>query len=289
MLYDIVSFVGVKRKNNVNDVRLLQALFNVYIRMSGGNPLTINGKCSDDLIDMIALYQKVKLKTPRPRDYVEPNGKVIKSLNDILRSVFKPVSVESPKFGLLTWTSEGNEGGRYHSRKLHVPSESSGVTIGRGYDLRRKKITTVRRDLASAGLKPEVISKLVKAIGLNGRKAKKFIIHNDLIDYQVTPSAQLKLFKASYDFEASEVKRICSKPLVIKRYGSTDWERLNPTIKEVTIDLKFRGDYTPAIRQHLQETIANNDLQAFKKVIRNRGLWARVPGDRFQKRIKYVQ
>mgnify|MGYP006875700117 CR=1 FL=1 len=34
--------------------------------------------------------------------------------------------------GLLTFESEGHEGGPYHSRTLHVPSHTSGLTIGRG-------------------------------------------------------------------------------------------------------------------------------------------------------------
>ncbi|PSU27154.1 pesticin C-terminus-like muramidase [Photobacterium lutimaris] len=199
------------------------------------------------------------------------------------------MSINPPKEGVLTWNAEGNEGGVYHSRKLHVPSESSGVTVGRGYDLRRKTSALIRKDLASAGLRPDVISKLVNAISLKGQQAKQFIIDNDLIDYQISTDAQLKLFKISYDFEASEVKRICTKADVVKKYGNTDWSNLDKTIKEVLVDLKFRGDYTPAAREYLQESIVNNDLDGFKKIITNRSLWARVPADRFNKRVKYVR
>ncbi|EHD0094789.1 hypothetical protein JZN52_004401 [Vibrio vulnificus] len=63
---------------------------------------------------------------------------------------------------------------------------------------------------------------------------------------------------------------------------------LNEKIKEVTVDLKFRGDYTPTAREYLQESIANNDLGSFKKIITNKSLWAKVPVDRFDKRVKYV-
>jgi hypothetical protein len=41
--------------------------------------------------------------------------------------------------GQATYNSEGNEGGKYHSRKAHHPTAASGVTIGRGYDLKEKK------------------------------------------------------------------------------------------------------------------------------------------------------
>lgn len=289
MSFEIINCVGLKQKNNNYDVKLLQALLNVYARRNNRPSLAITGKCDNELIDKLVEYQNKHLKRSNPKHFVEPNGKVLKSLNELVRSVFQPISTTPPKVGLLTWNAEGNEGGPYHSRKLHVPSESSGVTVGRGYDLRRKASTLIRKDLASAGLKSEVVSKLANAIGLRGKQAKQFIIDNDLIDYQVTVDAQRKLFKISYDFEASEVKRICTKADVVKKYGNTDWVKLNNTIKEVTVDLKFRGDYTPSAREYLQETIANNDLNSFKKVISNRSLWARVPGDRFKKRVKYVQ
>ncbi|MGF1836407.1 pesticin C-terminus-like muramidase [Photobacterium sanguinicancri] len=289
MLFEITSFVGLKKKNNINDVKLLQALLNVYSRRNNSKSLTITGKCDSELIDKLVEYQNKHLKISKPKEYAEPNGKIVKSLNELVRSVFKPMSNIPPKIGLLTWNAEGNEGGVYHSRKLHVPSESSGVTVGRGYDLRRKKSALIRKDLAAAGLKPEVISKLASAVGLKGKQAKQFIIDSDLVDYQVTVDAQRKLFKISYDFEASEVKRICTKSDVVKKYGNTDWGKLDFIIKEITIDLKFRGDYTPAAREYLQETIANNDLESFKRVITNRSLWANVPGDRFNKRVKYVQ
>lgn len=46
--------------------------------------------------------------------------------------------MEKPKEGTITFDSEGTEGGLFHSRKLHVPTFSSGLTIGRGYDMRFK-------------------------------------------------------------------------------------------------------------------------------------------------------
>ncbi|HAS8248245.1 TPA: hypothetical protein I7673_23345 [Vibrio vulnificus] len=288
MSFEILGIVGTNNKNNVCDVKIIQALLNVYARKNVRKVLDITGKCDDELISKLVEYQNKHLNSAMPKYYVEPNGKIIKSLNDLVRSVFKPLSINPPLQGVLTWSAEGNEGGSYHSRKLHVPSDSSGVTVGRGYDLRMKKLALVRKDLASAGIRPDVISKLVGAIGLQGKRAKQFIIDSDLIDYQISVDAQLKLFNISYAFESSEVKRICNKADVVKKYGATDWANLNEKIKEVTVDLKFRGDYTPTAREYLQESIANNDLGSFKKIITNKSLWAKVPVDRFDKRVKYV-
>lgn len=288
MSFEILGIVGTNKKNNVYDVKIIQALLNVYARKNVRKVLDITGKCDDELISKLVEYQNKHLNSAMPKYYVEPNGKIIKSLNDLVRSVFKPLSINPPLQGVLTWSAEGNEGGSYHSRKLHVPSDSSGVTVGRGYDLRMKRLALVRKDLASAGIRPDVISKLVGAIGLQGKRAKQFIIDSDLIDYQISVDAQLKLFNISYAFESSEVKRICNKADVVKKYGATDWANLNEKIKEVTVDLKFRGDYTPTAREYLQESIANNDLGSFKKIITNKSLWEKVPVDRFDKRVKYV-
>ena len=37
----------------------------------------------------------------------------------------------------FTFDAEGFEGGKLHTRKPHVPTDSSGLTVGRGFDLRR--------------------------------------------------------------------------------------------------------------------------------------------------------
>ncbi|MGR5150113.1 hypothetical protein ACQKP8_26655 [Photobacterium alginatilyticum] len=155
--------------------------------------------------------------------------------------------------------------------------------------MREKSLSTVRRDLASSGIKNEVISTLVRAIGLTGNRAKQFIIDNDLLDYQITIESQKKLFKVSYDYEASEVKRICSKTDVKETYGITDWGKLNSVIKEVAIDLKFRGDYSPKVRRFLQKAIVKNDLNEFYKIMSNKGLWLNVPSDRFNRRVKFIE
>lgn len=109
--FEITSFVGLKKKNNINDVKLLQALLNVYSRRNKSESLTITGKCDNELIDKLVEYQNKHLKISKPKEYAEPNGKIVKSLNELVRSVFKPMSTIPPKVGLLTWNAEGNEGG----------------------------------------------------------------------------------------------------------------------------------------------------------------------------------
>ena len=70
-------------------------------------------------------------------------------------------------------------------------------------------------------------------------------------------------------------------------YGKTDWGRLNPKIKKVVVDLRYRGDYKPETRRKIQKAIADNDLQSFKNLMSDKDFWVKkmgVPEDRFKRR-----
>ena len=73
--------------------------------------------------------------------------------------------------------SEGleNPGGKYHSRVPHLPPGASGVTIGRGYDIKYRSKQSVIRDLKNAGVSESDAKRLAKGVGLTGQAAKKFI------------------------------------------------------------------------------------------------------------------
>jgi hypothetical protein len=154
--------------------------------------------------------------------------------------------------------------------------------------MRRKSQSTITKDFTTAGISTTNSNVLKKAAGSFGASAEQFIIDKDLLDFQVSSDQQFKLFKISYDAEAEEVKRICNKTDVVNLYGKTEWDKLNPHIKDIVIDLKFRGDYTSSARKLIQKAIADNDLATFKKVIKNKNNWPNVPQDRFERRSKYI-
>lgn len=97
------------------------------------------------------------------------------------------------------------------------------------------------------------------------------------------------MFEISFDREAAEVKRICTKKDVQAKYGKCDWDKLNPAIKEILVDLKFRGDYTPNTRKLLQKHVADNNLEELAKVIQNEDNWKKVPANRFKSRSKFIE
>ena len=80
--------------------------------------------------------------------------------------------------GQITFNAEGNDvqNSIFFTRKLHHPSYESGVTIGRGYDMKNRSQEQVRSDLISAGMSQEQAEKYAKGAGLKGEKAEQFVI-----------------------------------------------------------------------------------------------------------------
>ncbi|WP_069472295.1 hypothetical protein [Candidatus Marithrix sp. Canyon 246] len=95
-----------------------------------------------------------------------------------------------------------------------------------------------------------------------------------------TEDQKNKLFDVVYKENKDDVKRINAKTDVQEKYGYTPWEKLNSTIQDILIDLRYRGDYTPKTRQFLQKHVASNTLSEFTKAICNPYNWKSVPNDR---------
>lgn len=193
--------------------------------------------------------------------------------------------------GKLTYDAEGNEGGPYHSRILHVPGSTSGLTIGRGYDMKEKSAAKIEGDLKNAGVPADKAAMISKAAGLAGDQAKAFIDANGLKDFEITMEAQEKLFEVVYAELEEDVIRICEKADCVETYGAVDWANLNPKIKDVLVDLRFRGDYYGKTRKKIQKLAAQNDLAGFAEAMKDADFWkgsCGVPPDRFNRRVAYL-
>lgn len=196
-----------------------------------------------------------------------------------------------PKKGRMTFDIEGVETpGIYFSRKLHVPTKYSGVTLGRGYDMKKKSSSQIRRDLVGVGVNSEKARLISNASKLSGNNAKLFITSNNLEGFRITQGQQVRLFKISYNFEESEAKRLCTKADVVDKYGICIWSDINPTMREIIVDLKFRGDYAGKERLYIQRYIATNDTRGFLKALSNKSIWkSSLSNTRFLARINYFK
>ena len=82
--------------------------------------------------------------------------------------------------GQLTFDAEGSDTpGPYFSRILHVPPGASGVTLGRGYDMKQRTKTQIRAELTSVGISESVVDVLCGATELTARDARRFIAQVD--------------------------------------------------------------------------------------------------------------
>lgn len=194
----------------------------------------------------------------------------------------------APPYGLITWEVEGNEGGPYHSRKLHVPSATSGLTLGRGYDMKNRSAAKINQDLTASGVPAADAAKIAQAAGLAGDAAKKFITTQQLSSFEISKPAQVALFLITYADEKAVVDRISAKPETVAAYGACLWAKIDQAVIDLLVDLKYRGDYTPDSRVLVQPLAARNDLAGLAQVMKLRTNWPNVPKDRFERRVAFL-
>lgn len=279
--------VGPSGTNLAEDVRLVRALLNVHRRRANDAALPMWATTDPELFAAIARFQ-VAQGAPVASGTIAPQGASWQNLLAILAASRTVRPIVPPASGRLTWEAEGQEGGYLHSRVLHVPTAGSGLTVGRGYDLRARSRVDVQQHLASAGVEPTVAATIGGGVRLVGRAAESFIVNSDLLDFEVSPGCQLRLFEAVYAEAETDVRRLCARQDVVAAYGPVDWNQLDVRIGETLVDLHYRGDYTEATRQQIQSSVAQNDLSAFARALADPDLWARVPPDRFERRKQFL-
>jgi hypothetical protein len=196
--------------------------------------------------------------------------------------------------GQLTFDAEGMEkpGSPYHSRAPHVPGRWSGVTIGRGYDMSQRSKEAIKTDLLQAGVGAGIANKFSACSGYKGNRAEAYLQAQGLDDLTITPQQQYYLFLDTYEELAGDVIRICTKSDVVEKYGPSDWDGLDSIIRDIVVDLRYRGDYTSATRNKVQAIIVANSRSRLKGLMANEQYWRfqlNVPRDRFERRRKYFE
>ncbi|WP_370973747.1 hypothetical protein [Enterobacter wuhouensis] len=200
--------------------------------------------------------------------------------------------------GQLTFDAEGNDidTSPWFSRKIHWPGGVSGVTIGRGYDLGQQ--ASANEDLVQIGVTDPFKSWLVGSQGLSGAGAQSRFnsASEDIRNSTITRKQQYDIFMVSYQRLEDDVKRICQKPDTIRVYHSNPqatpeqaWSDIPEKIKEILVDLRYRGDYTPRARSLIQRHVYSGDLNSFGNVLSTRSNWQNVPEERFNQRVSFYE
>ena len=185
--------------------------------------------------------------------------------------------------GYYTFNVEGNI---KTSSILHHPSFGSGVTIGRGYDMRDKKEYEIYKTLIASGISQHDANLIKKASALYGSRADKFVgSYNNLIT-PLTKEKQIALFKLSYPPLVIDTKRIYNNinPVTVSEkdiryfnktrensklhWNTTKWEDLNDLLIDMAIDLRYQGLYDP----HVARVISKNDIEYLYDFIKNNSI-----------------
>lgn len=229
--------------------------------------------------------EKAAKGIPQPK-FSSEKGNSVPPYSLVQKKDNDPLKVDK---GQITFDAEGNNDStsRYYSRRAHWPGGPSGVTIGRGYDLgNRGSKNLIKEELTSVGID---YSKFSGAIGLQGEEAQEWLDDNKDSLPEITAEQQQTLFTMTYATIESDVKRISTKEDVVEKYGEVDFEKLDPTIRDIIVDLRYRGDYSGTTRKYVQEPMVKNDLQALYEVMKDKSKWASVPADRFKRRVEAIE
>lgn len=202
--------------------------------------------------------------------------------------------------GQLTFDTEGleNPGGRFHSRVAEWPGGASGVTIGRGYDVGQRSPREITAHMTAAGIPPATIEAYCRASGKTGIDARNYLRAHASELPGITAEQQNLLFQVSYNQLAADVVRISENYAQTKGKAdknkdasdfAIDFSKLNPAIRDMLIDLRFRGDYTPHSRTRVQPLAIANDVAGMARLMKDRDFWSAVPKDRFEKRAAFME
>ncbi|MEZ4447241.1 MAG: RHS repeat-associated core domain-containing protein [Polyangiaceae bacterium] len=238
-------------------------------------------------------WRELRLEAEAPAQQQPRRQQTPPGIVNLTEADVEPFYVEE---GMLTFEAEGQEGGRYHSREPHHPTHSSGITIGRGLDLGSFSPEHARQFLDVLLIADEISPfehfNLTDVIGLHGDNAALAIERVELQGLEISPSAQKHLFEMTYEFMSAEVERISASPATVAEYGAVDFETLDPRIKAVLVDLRFRGDYRPRSRERIQQFAATNDVAGLREAMNDEDFWINqmgVPRDRYNLRRQYLQ
>jgi hypothetical protein len=192
-----------------------------------------------------------------------------------------PSDLIVPK-GQMTFDAEGQEGART-SRRPSVPDSNSGLTVGRGYDMKKRTAKQIKSELTAIGLSKEQAAAYAEAAGKQGDDAQAFLDANKHRLAELSGPQQKALFMNTYNALESDIAGLTSREEGIR------WNELKPAVRDVLVDLRYRGDCTPETRRSLRDAVRSNDVEALTNQIADRDFWDDIPGDRFVRRVQYLE
>lgn len=169
-----------------------------------------------------------------------------------------------PDFSELTFAVEGGNSAAVLS--VHWPgTAASGVTLGAGYDMGGRSKSEVKADLVAGGVSAADADKLSEGAGKKGSDAEDWVDDNVKTLPKITKAVAKSLYTKIYPAYVNKARKI------VGDWGG-DWDKYPTKMKEVLVDLGYRGDL---VKKHekLVEAVKKNDYAAFCAVIHDLDYW----------------
>ncbi len=162
--------------------------------------------------------------------------------------------------GHLTTQGEGSDAQTSH---IHWPNtRSSGVTLGKGYDIGSRSARQVVRELTAAGMGESQARLIAAGAGLKGDRAGTFVRENRDTVGNISLDVQRRLLASMLVAYTAEARSVATstratprntnargrevkegKPAGTYRMKTTRWDALHPAMIELLTDLKYQGGY----------------------------------------------
>ncbi|MDI1483688.1 pesticin C-terminus-like muramidase [Polyangium sp. y55x31] len=169
-----------------------------------------------------------------------------------------------PSFSELTFAVEG--GNSSDVLKVHWPeSDASGVTLGAGYDMGNRSKAEVKADLVAAGVPAADAEKLSAGAGKKGNDAKNWVAANVGTLPKITKDVAKTLYEKIYPTYVDKAKTRVAD-------NGGDWSKYPTVMKEVLVDLAYRGDLSTK-HPRLIACIKENDYADFCALIHDLDYW----------------
>lgn len=193
------------------------------------------------------------------------------------------IASQGVKNGLITFLAEGNDSPNSiaFSRKIHHPSFDSGVTIGRGYDLKERSKALIYHDLMSAGLPTAQAKKISEASKISGHKAIIFVRQHREDIGEITRSQQVTLFNNIYPNYVKITKLRYER--ITSTYHGCPWNKLNFAVRDILVDIVYQG-----FKGHqAMKSASTNNIQDFVNFLRYNKEY--LPYENGRNRVKYLE
>ena len=255
-IYRLKGTGGNCGTNNSDDVKAIQKMIiGAGYAFSTGRTLSVNGVCSSQTREAIIWYQR--LLRLSPTGLIHPTDSFfIQALENAYSQRRGPKHLSGSlrvSEGQMTFDAEGldyitavvpfrQQHYSSFSRILHWPSTfSSGVTLGRGYDMGNRTSGEIFSTLRQAGIEEYKAVICSKASYLKGRQAEEFVkVHGYLIG-EITHSQQIKLFEMVYREKINYAKGVYSRNSR-RVVNPRAWYQVDEKIRDVFVDTLYQGN-----------------------------------------------